>query len=377
MMDILIIKMSALGDVIQALPVIRALKQGFPGARIDWLVEDGAAPIVRSHPGVDRVVVWRRGAWREAWRSPASWPEAAVEIRRTAAELLQRRYDLALDLQGLLKSGIWMGLSRARRKVGYHNAREGSHIFLTERIQNGDPDLHAVERYLLLVEQIGGGRQTPEFGLSPSQEGIERLQEVLSKGGWEAGTPYAVLVPGARWKTKQWEAASFSQTAERIVRGLGLQVAVSGGPQDRPLGEMIIKGMRSPALNLAGSTDISALTALMAGASVVISTDSGPMHLAAAVGTPVVALFGPTAPWRTGPYGKGHKVLRAAVSCSPCFLRKCRTRRCMRQIGPEQVLDAVKDLLGDRAEAVTGPSRGRDRGEAGVGLALPLVPGSA
>ncbi len=347
-MDILIIKMSALGDVIHALPVIRALKQGFPGARIDWLVEDGAAPIVRSHPGVDRVMVWRRGAWREAWRSPARWPEAAVGIRRTAAELLERRYDLALDLQGLLKSGVWMGLSRARRKVGYHNAREGSRLFLTERIHNGDPDLHAVERYLLLVEEIGGGRCTPEFGLTPSQDGREKLQELLRKAGWDGSAPYAVLVPGARWRTKQWDAASFSQTAQRIVTGLGLQVVVSGGPQDRSLGEMIIKGMRSPAMNLAGSTDISALTALMAGAAVVISTDSGPMHLAAAVGTPVVALFGPTAPWRTGPYGKGHKVLRAAISCSPCFLRKCHTRRCMRQIEPGQVLDAVKDVLRER-----------------------------
>lgn len=352
-MEILIIKMSALGDVIQALPVIGALKQGFPGARIDWLVQDGAAPIVRSHPGVDRVLVWRREAWREAWRSPARWPEAAVEIRRTAAELLERRYDLALDLQGLLKSGVWTGLCRARRKVGYHNAREGSHLFLTDRIHNRDPDLHAVERYLLLVEKIGGGRWTPEFGLTPSQEGRGRLQEVLSNRGWDASAPYAVLVPGARWKTKQWDAGSFSQTAERIVRRLGLQVAISGGPQDRPLGEMIIEGMRSPAINLAGSTDITALTALMAGAAVVISTDSGPMHLAAAVGTPVVALFGPTAPWRTGPYGRGHKVLRAAVSCSPCFLRKCHTRRCMRQIEPEQVFDAVKEVLGERAEVAT------------------------
>ncbi len=347
MMDILIIKMSAFGDVIQALPVVRALKQGFPGARIDWLVEDSAAPIVRSHPGVDRVVVWRR----DAWRSPGRWPGAVLGIRRTAAELLKRRYDLALDLQGLLKSGIWVGLCRARRKVGYHDGREGSHLFLTKRIQNWDRDLHAVERYLLLVEEIGGGRGKPDFGLAPSKEGTERLRGLLGKGKWEAGVPYAVLVPGARWETKQWDSASFSQTAEGIVRDLGLQVCISGGHRDRPLGEVIIKGMRSPALNLAGSTDIPALMALMAGAAVVISTDSGPMHLAAALGTPVVALFGPTAPWRTGPYGKGHRVLRAAVSCSPCFRRKCQTRRCMRQIRPEQVLDAVKDVIGDRAEA--------------------------
>jgi heptosyltransferase-1 len=128
-------------------------------------------------------------------------------------------------------------------------------------------------------------------------------------------------------------------------------VAVSGALQDRSLAEMILERMRYPALNLAGRTDLGTLIALMAGAAVVISTDSGPMHLAAALGTPVVALFGPTAPWRTGPYGKGHKVLRAAVSCSPCFLRRCHTRRCMRQIGPEQVLEAVREVLEEKAQA--------------------------
>jgi len=349
--DILIIKMSALGDVIQALPVIRALKEGFPGARIDWLVEDAAAPIVRSHPGVDRVVVWRRAAWRGAWRNPTRCPEALAGIRRTAAELLRRRYDIAIDLQGLLKSGIWMGLARAERKVGYEAAREGSRLFLTERIQDGDPDLHAVERYLLLAEGIGARAIAPEFGLRPSREGREALRGLLGQQGWDPGAPYAVLVPAARWKTKQWGVAAFARTADGLVAEFGFHVAVSGALQDRSLAEMILERMRYPALNLAGRTDLGTLIALMAGAAVVISTDSGPMHLAAALGTPVVALFGPTAPWRTGPYGKGHKVLRAAVSCSPCFLRRCHTRRCMRQIGPEQVLEAVREVLEEKAQA--------------------------
>jgi lipopolysaccharide heptosyltransferase II len=265
------------------------------------------------------------------------------------------QYDIAIDLQGLLKSGVWMGLAPARRKVGFNGTREGSHLFLTERVPIGCRDMHAVERYLSLVEAIGAIPSRVDFGLSVSEVARSRLRGMLRKEGWGPGTPYAVLVPGARWETKRWGAASFARMADRLQGTLGLHVAITGVPADRPLAAGILARMREPVLDLTGRTDLPALMALLAEAKVVVSTDSGPMHLAAALGRPAVCLFGPTAPWRTGPYGKGHRVIRAAVSCSPCFRRRCSHSICMGRIRPEEVEEAVMDVVKAKAKAEPQP----------------------
>ncbi len=344
-MEILVVKMSALGDVIQALPVIPALKQAFPEARLHWLVEEEAEPILRSHSGVDRVLVSRRRGWARELRNPSQWASALRGVGELVSQLRGIRYDIAVDLQGLLKSGLWMGLAPARRKVGFNGTREGSHLFLTERVPVAYPDMHAVERYLSLVEAIGGVTNRVDFGLIPSEEARGRLRGLLQEAGWEPGTPYVVLVPGARWATKRWGEVSFAQVADGLHRTLGLRVAITGVSADRPLARRILQGMREQALDLTGRTDLPALMALLAGAKAVVSTDSGPMHLAAALGTPAVCLFGPTAPWRTGPYGRGHRVIRAAVSCSPCFRRQCPHPICMDRIRPEEVEEAVGEVV--------------------------------
>jgi len=346
-MKILVIKMSALGDVIQALPVIPALKRAFPHARIHWLVEEVAEPVVRSHPGIDGVLVSRRGKWGRDLRDPRRWRKALGEVGALVGDLRRGGYDLAVDLQGLLKSGIWMALASARRKVGYDGTREGSDVFLTDRVPRVSLDVHAVERYLLLVEAVGAGTGELSFGLSVPAGARSHLRELLVEQGWDSCVPYAVLVPAARWESKQWGAAPFAALADRLVDDLGLHVAITGVQTDRPLVEDIVRRMNHPALDLAGRTDMPTLMALQEEAQVVVSTDSGPMHLAAAMGTPVVALFGPTAPWRTGPYGRRHRVIRAGVACSPCFRRECPHRRCMERIRPEQVAEAVADLMHD------------------------------
>lgn len=350
-LDILVIKMSALGDVIQALPVIPALKERFPGSRIHWLVEEAAEPVVRCHPGIHRVLVSRRSAWPRDLRKPGAWPMAMSQIRALVAEL-RRPYDLAIDLQGLLKSGIWMGVAKARRKVGFKGARERlSRLFLNEAIGGINAELHAVEKYLQLVARLGCSKvERPEFGLRAPREAMARMRSLLASKGWDPDGPWAVLVPCARWASKRWSQAGFARLGDRLVKDLGLQVALVGLGQDKPLLEGITAGMRNRAVNLAGSTDVLSLMAMLEMAKVVVSTDTGPMHMAAALGTPVVALFGPTAPWRTGPYGSNSRVVRQEMSCSPCFRKRCSTRSCMESIDPEHVLDQVK-LLMDASKA--------------------------
>ncbi len=348
-MKILVVKMSALGDVVQSLPVVHALKQGFPQSTIHWLVEEAAEPLVRSHPDVDRVLVSRREKWGRDIRDPRKWRRAGSEIRALKEQLQRKQYDLAIDLQGLLKIGLWMGLSSAHRKAGYDGTREWSHRFLSEKIKGLDFDLHAVERYLVLVEALGGRPAPARFGLSVSEKAREEARRIREADGWDPSAPYAILVPAARWETKRWGEAPFGILADRLVGELGLRVAIAGVGADRPLGEAIRMRMRGAALNLAGRTDLTTLMALLEGARVVVSTDSGPMHLAAALGTPVVAMFGPTAPWRTGPYGRQHRVVREEMACSPCFRRRCSTKQCMKNIRPEAVAEQVEDVIRDRS----------------------------
>ncbi len=345
-LEILVIKMSALGDVIQTLPVIPVLKQGFPGSRIHWLVEEAAEPVVRCHPGVDRVLVSRRSAWPRQFRRAETWPAAISQIRALVAEL-RKPYDLAIDFQGLLKSGIWMGLTKAQRKVGFRWARERlNRLFLNETVGGINGELHAVERYLQLTAWLGCPQvREPEFGLRTPQESKSRMRSFLASQGWDPDSPWAVLVPSARWPSKRWSQEGFARLGDRLAGSLGLQVALVGVGQDRPLVEGIRGKMLKRSINLAGSTDIPALMAILEMAKVVVSTDSGPMHMAAALGTPVVALFGPTAPWRTGPYGSNHRVVRREMSCSPCFRKRCATKSCMESIDPEEVLQQVRLLI--------------------------------
>lgn len=350
-MDILIIKMSALGDVVHALPVVPTIRRAYPGARIHWLVEEMAEPVVRCLPGVDEVHVSRRRIWVKDSKNPSRWPKVIGEIGAFVKQLRQQRYDLAIDLQGLLKSGIWLSLVSAKRKLGYDGTREWSYLFLNEKIPPGSPDIHAVDRYLLLLKAAGFPTCEVDFGISVRPEARTRLRTLLRTKGWKNSNAYAVLVPTARWKTKEWDGTSFAALADMVRGELGLQVAVAGVAQDRPAVEQITQRMKQPAVNLAGETDLLTLMALLENARVVISTDSGPMHLAVALRTPVVAIFGPTAPWRTGPYGQGHRVIRSSVSCSPCFKRHCSHMSCMERITPSEVIEAVRAVIVEGARS--------------------------
>lgn len=342
----MIIKMSALGDVVQALPVIPLLKERFPGSRIHWLVEESAEPVVRCHPGVDKVLVSRRTTWPAQLGKPAAWPEAISQVRSLVSEL-RKPYDIAIDLQGLLKSGIWMGLARARRKIGFRRARERlNRLFLNETVEPTKDDLHAVQRYLHLAASLGCSQMgEPDFGLRAPGEAKSLIRGLLRSRGWDPDAPWAVLVPSARWQTKRWSQLAFARLGDRLFSSLGLQVAMVGVREDIALLEGIRAKMRNPALNLAGSTNIPGLMAMLEMAKVIVSTDSGPMHMAAALGRPVVALFGPTAPWLTGPYGTNSRVVRKEISCSPCFKRRCPTRACMEGIDPEDVFTQVRLLM--------------------------------
>ena len=346
-MKILIVKLSAIGDVIHTLPALTALRRQYPDAQIDWLVESAAADLVQGHAAVDRVLIWRRREFVKLLKAGRLGSASGLFLS-LLQQLRNTRYDLILDFQALLKSSLWIFLARGRRKAGFGQGMEHSeksHIFLNERVPAISMEIHALDRGLRLLQALGIPDMQVLYNLPIGKEDEEVAQELLAAGGVRPDQPFVAINPVAKWPTKLWTAKRFEELAGRLVEK-GFQVVFTGSEEDRALIDEMAGTLGSSVIRLEGRTSLKVLAAVYRSASVVVSTDTGPMHLAAAVGTPVVALFGPTAPWRTGPYGQGHIVLRAGVSCSPCFSRSCETAEfepmaCMNRITVEQVVEAV------------------------------------
>ncbi len=340
-MNILIIKLSAIGDVVQTLPALEALKQRFPDSRITWVVEEAAAGILEGHPLIDRLLISQRKTWFNRLANPLTFVSGMKGIIAFIRELRRTRYDIAIDFQGLLKSGVLIGLARAFRKIGFDRTREYSSLFLNERLPAYDVEKHALERYLDVARYLGAVDPLPACTLPIDRERAAMEQRLKNTA---PGRPLVILNPVARWMTKLWPERNFARLADRLIRERKAVVVFTGSGADRDTVDRILSLMKEKgAFNWAGETTLKELAALSSLADVFITTDTGPMHLAAAAGARVVALFGPTAPWRTGPYGPSHSVVRAGSECSPCFQRKRCERNvlCMTGITVEEVLRAV------------------------------------
>lgn len=346
-MNILIVKLSAIGDVIHTLPALNAVRRYFPAARITWLVEEAASDLLDGHPALDRVLVSKRKRWLKDLRGP-SCLNAAKEIYYFIKQLRETHYDLILDFQALLKSGILIALARGKRKVGFDRGLEHmeySYLFLNERVPAVDMEHHALERGMMLLKSLGIYSDEIEYGLVVSGDDREKVHDLLRGNTLTHAAKLVAVNPVAKWKTKLWSHRKFAQLADRLIGHYGAGIVFTGSRKDRRTIHTIQSAMKGRAVNLAGETTLKMLAALYSEADTVVSTDTGPMHLAVSVGTPAVALFGPTAPWRTGPYGPGHQIVRAGLECAPCFKRQCETVDCMGQISVEQVFNAVKKII--------------------------------
>ena len=340
-MRILFIKLSAIGDVVQTLPALEAIKNVHPRSEITWVVEEAAAGILEGHPFIDRLLVSKRKSWLAMMKRPGTFAAGLGGMFRFVRELRTTHYDIAIDFQGLLKSGILIGLARADRKVGFDGTRELSYLFLNERLPAYDSERHALDRYLDIARYLGARDPSPTCTL-PVQAEIEAIRVRLAAVNPE-GKRIAVINPVARWKTKLWSEQRFAELADALITERNAIVLFSGSPADGNVVDRILGLMQQKALNWAGATSLKELAALAALSDVFITTDTGPMHLAAAAGARVVALFGPTAPWRTGPYGQLERVVRAGVECSPCFGRTCeRGLVCMEGISVKDVLERME-----------------------------------
>ena len=371
---ILLIKLSALGDVVHTLPVVNALRARYPKARIDWLIATEFAELVEDHPAVSNVIVFSRGDWSAPWR-PAPYINAA----RLIATLRAAEYDLVVDLQGQLRSAafafacgapvrvgfdkprkdIWNALTRKipddAKKHAWQGAREGAWLAYTHHLQLPTLDLHPVERYLGVAPMLGLDAAAPDFSLPIPPQAVTRIEALLDYYDVGKATPLAVMAAGTNWATKQWRKDGFAEVARHLLQK-NLAVVLIGSESERALCEEVSK-LAPGAIDLAGETTLPELAALMRRATLCISNDSGPMHLAAALGRPVIGLFGPTDPVWAGPYRQGDGVLRVELACSPCYLRelsRCpNAHACMENLSSSRVTALAEAIV------AKSPLRGR------------------
>jgi len=266
--------------------------------------------------------------------------QGVAHIIRFVRELRSTRYDIAIDFQGLLKSGVLIGLARAGRKIGFDHTREFSYLFLNERLPAYDIEKHALDRYLDVARYLGAKKPSPECALPIERE--RRVMKQKIEAVKPQGRPLVVINPVARRKSKLWPERNFAELADRLAEERNAVIVFTGSTDDRAVNDRILSLMSKKAVNWAGETTLKEMAALASLADLFITTDTGPMHLAAAAGAKVVALFGPTAPWRTGPYGPSHIVVRTGIECSPCFKRTCDDDvQCMKGITVEEVMKNI------------------------------------
>jgi len=331
--------------VVHTLPSLAAIRKRYPAAHITWVIEEDASDVIAGHPCLDRIIVSRRKRWFRDLRRLHHARETMREIRSFFTTLRDRKYDLVVDFHGLFKSAILVFLSRGERKVGYDSMQELSGLFLNEKIFE-NMGKHAVDRYLDIARHLEADTDTPHFHIPVEEENRKRVKKLLEENGINGEDRFIAVNPVALWDTKMWEDRKFAELCDRIAGELRKAVVFTGGKNDEAV-RQIRSLMHYPSVDLAGRTTLRDLAYLYERAALVVTTDSGPMHMAAAVGTPTVALFGPTDPARTGPYGMGHTVVRAGVPCSPCFLKRCDTRQCMKNISADDVFHEVRRKIED------------------------------
>jgi lipopolysaccharide heptosyltransferase I len=340
-MKVLIVKLSALGDIVHSLPVAMAIRRQLPEASIDWIVEAPSYDLLRGHKALNRVLLSPRHAL-----SSTAGKDIFSLLSSFIRELRSVSYDAVLDLQGLMKSSLFVFLSRSKMKIGFRGGKEPLSVLpLNLPLPAYDIERHALERYLDLLQPLGLRRpQRIEYGLEPEASVQELWRQRLQGPG-----PLLIMHPMAKWKSKLWPEQFWSWLAGRLLQK-GVRVALSGSKEDNAVTARIIarigwKQEDGRLFNLSGLTNLHDLRAVLSLANLVISTDTGVMHLAAALGAPLLALFGPTAPNRTGPYGQLEHVLINQVECRPCFRRSCSYAKCLRELKPETVLRVCRERL--------------------------------
>ncbi|PTX16243.1 heptosyltransferase-1 [Halanaerobium congolense] len=341
---ILITRLSAIGDVIHALPVAYALRKKFPDAQIDWLVEAKAYPLVKLNPYLDNVILLPRKQWREMLSH--DFIGTIKSFFKFFREMKKKKYDINLDLHGLFKSALSSFLIKPGLRIGPADGRELSTFFYQAKIDIPAKKMHKIERNLHLASALEAETDEVKYGLKMTPIIRSRVSRLFESVNIDQSKKLVVINPFTTWESKNWFLERYFQLANELIKA-GYYVIFTGGPGDKEAVDSFEALDKKSYSNLAGKTDLEELTEIYNRASLYIGGDTGPTHLAAAVGLKVIALMGPTDPDTHGPYGEGHTVIQDnSLECIRCWDRHCsRKMQCMKSITVEQVLRIAKQKL--------------------------------
>ena len=331
--NILIVKLSAIGDVIHALPVACALKQTYPEARITWVVEKAAYDLLTNNPYIDEIIIFDKPKFK-------SLTGLLSNGYKFSKLLKDHNFDLAIDLQGLFKSAAISYLSGAPNRLVYCNARELSDK-IGQRICGNHENGHVVDRYLDVVRHLGCKIDQVEFPMNITELEAQKAEAIANYAGFKLENPYIVLAPGTNWPSKCWPTTHFTKLADKLYDDHIIPVII-GGPSDNRLAQEIVDKTKIPPIDLTGKTSLKQLAYIIKKSQAFVGGDTGPMHLAVAVGTRVVTMFGPTDPKRNGPYGDNCGLLLAPVSCQGCWQRNCpKNIDCLSKVSVDEVYTTI------------------------------------
>jgi lipopolysaccharide heptosyltransferase I len=334
---IAIIKPSALGDIIHSLPVLSAVRRRFPDAHISWVVNRSYEPLLSGHPCLNATVPFDRGVARSGGLMPAvrSYVKFLAELRR-------RRFDLVLDLQGLLRTGLMCCATGAARRVGLSTSREGASWFYTDVVRVSDFNaIHAVDRYWLIAEALGAADMPKTFVLPSSEEARVWARDSL-RGCLR---PWLMTAVGSRWITKRWPPAHFAALLNQAQNRFGGTAVFVGGGEDKAISAQTSALLSGAFRDLTGLTSLPQLTAVLSLADVMLANDTGPLHLAAALGRPVVAPYTCTKILLNGPYNAEAGARETNVWCKGSYLKRCSRLECMVELTPDRLQPILQEIL--------------------------------
>jgi lipopolysaccharide heptosyltransferase I len=333
---IALIKPSALGDIIHSLPVLTALRGRYPDASITWVVNRGLEPLLVGHPDLDATFPFDRGLLRQGWI------KGGRAYGRFLRAFRHERFDLVIDLQGLFRSGLLAAISGAPRRVGLSTAREGATLFYTDVVPVADfQAIHAVDRYWLVAVALGAGAGAKCFRVPLADAARQWVAERL--GG--RPRPWVVLGPGSRWMTKRWPPSFFAALARQAQNRFGGTAILVGAGDESALARAVAAEVPGEVCDLTGGTTLPQLAAVLAEANVMVANDSGPLHLAAALGRPVVAPYTCTRVLLNGPYGSQARAVETRVWCAGSYLKRCSRLECMAELTPDRLWPLLEEIL--------------------------------
>ncbi|MEX2222101.1 MAG: lipopolysaccharide heptosyltransferase I [Candidatus Rokuibacteriota bacterium] len=336
-LKIAIVKLSSLGDVIHALPVARALRRARPTIHLTWIVEAREYALLKDHPDLDTVVPVDTRLWRRLIRRPSGAREVLRKVGRLRGRIRGARFDVAVDLQGLTKSGVLTAYTGAPLRIGFtaDHCREGLNcLFTNRRVRPPAGAVHVVDQYLALLGPLGVGPGPVEFHVPIPSHAQRRMDDFLGEQGVKSRDLLVAVNPGAGRANKRWPVEHFRRLADLLAHEPNVKILLLWGPDEVHMARQIRDGSSVRAL-LAPPTDLHELAALLRRASLMVANDTGPLHLAAALGTPSLGLFGPTRAERNGPYGPRGRGLQSPDGT-------------MAALGPEAAVEAALGLLASR-----------------------------